>query len=131
MVEEALIYTHHEALTDTNVAQWTGLEQVRNSKIRNLIQFLHLSLDLFERSLQSQFIEFGPTMQKNLEKLQLRIGKIIKKKESTLLAAFMPQERAMNDNVPPENLLQSLDTRTDFYNLGNLQELQSVCPLLC
>lgn len=70
-------------------------------------------------------------MQKNLEKLQLRIGKIIKKKESTLLAAFMPQERTMNDHAPPENLLQSLDTKTDFYNLENLQELQSVCPLLC
>ena len=95
-----------------------------------MIQFLNLALDLYEKCLQSQFIEFCGIVGQYFQKMFVRVTKLIRKKQSNLLQTFLQmydeREQQKQDASANSNQNEPL-----FYDIENLKTLNTLQPLLC
>lgn len=68
---------------------------ILNDKSTNLINFMHKTIVVFERTLRNDFIEFSPIINEQLKKVHNRIKKMIKAKENPLVTNFVVWQKGV------------------------------------
>jgi len=64
----------------------------------DMFRFFKLSIDFFELAISRSLAEFVPLIRENLRKIQLRMNKLLQKKENVMLAHFM---KSLNHGSQP------------------------------